>query len=94
MSDTVVMSENILDIVLWVKNLRWQPFVQGQAINSYHFQNNMSNFFFVCVYHGASRYAVHSGVVIKYFRHSIVGETFKMATICSKSSNKLISFST
>ena len=37
MSDTVVLSENILDIALWVKKLEWPPFVQGQAINSYHF---------------------------------------------------------
>ena len=37
MSDTVVLSENILDIALWVKNPRWPPLVQGQAINSYHF---------------------------------------------------------
>ena len=33
MPDIVVLSEDILDIVLWVKNSRWPPFVQGQAIN-------------------------------------------------------------
>ena len=33
MPDIVVLSENILDNALWVKNPRWPPFVQGQAIN-------------------------------------------------------------
>ena len=47
MSDTVVLSENILDIALWVKNLRWLPFSQGQAINSCHFQNNRGKFVFL-----------------------------------------------
>ena len=47
MSYTVVLSENILDISLWVKNPRWPPFVQGQAINSYHFQNNRGKFVFL-----------------------------------------------
>ena len=32
MPDIVVLSENIFDIVLWVKNPRWPPFVQGQTI--------------------------------------------------------------
>ena len=44
MPDTVVLSENILDIALWVKNPRWPPFVQGQAINSYDFQSNRGKF--------------------------------------------------
>ena len=35
----MVLSEDILDIALWVKNPRWPPFVQGQAINSYHFRH-------------------------------------------------------
>ena len=43
----VVLSENILDIVLWVKNPRWPPFVQGQAINSYHFRHNGGRFVFL-----------------------------------------------
>ena len=47
MSDTVVLSENILDIALWVKNPRWPPFVQGQAVNSYPFQNNRGKFVFL-----------------------------------------------
>ena len=33
MPDIVVLSENIFDIALWVKNPRWPPFVQGQTIN-------------------------------------------------------------
>ena len=33
MPDIVVLSEKILDIVLCLKNPRWPPFVQGQAIN-------------------------------------------------------------
>ena len=33
MPDIVVLSENIFDIVLWVKNPRWPPFLQGQTIN-------------------------------------------------------------
>ena len=33
MPDIVVLSENIFDIVLWVKYPRWSPFVQGQIIN-------------------------------------------------------------
>ena len=32
MPDIVVLSENIFDIVLWVKNPRWPPFVQSQTI--------------------------------------------------------------
>ena len=47
MSDTVVLSENILDIALWVKNIRWPPFVQGQAINSYYFRHNRGSFVFL-----------------------------------------------
>ena len=46
MSDTVVLSENILVIALWVKNPRWPPFVQGQAINSYLFRHNRDRFVF------------------------------------------------
>ena len=33
MPDIVVLSENIFDIVLGVKNPRWPPFRQGQTIN-------------------------------------------------------------
>ena len=47
MSDTVVLSENILDIALWVKNPRWPPFVLGQAINSYDFHSNRGKFVFL-----------------------------------------------
>ena len=47
MSDTVVLSENILDIALWVKSPRWLPFVQGQAINSYYFRHNRGSFVFL-----------------------------------------------
>ena len=47
MSDTVVLSENILDIALRVKNPRWPPFIQGQAINSYHFLYNRRRFVFL-----------------------------------------------
>ena len=47
MSDTVVLSENILDIALWVKNPRWLPFVQGQAVNSYHFRHNRDRVVFL-----------------------------------------------
>ena len=43
----VVLSENILDISFRVKHSRWPPFVQGQAINSYHFRHNRSSF--VCL---------------------------------------------
>ena len=32
-----VLTVDILDIALWMKNPRWPLFVQGQAINSYHF---------------------------------------------------------
>ena len=42
----IVLSEDILDIALWVKNPRWLPFVQGQAINSYHFRHNRGRFVF------------------------------------------------
>ena len=42
----IVLSEDILDIALWVKNPRWLPFVQGQAINSYHFRHNRGRFDF------------------------------------------------
>ena len=47
MSSTVVLSENILDIALWVKNPRWPPFVQGQAINLCDFQSNRGKFVFL-----------------------------------------------
>ena len=47
MSDTVVLSENILDIALWVKHSRWPPFVQGQAINSYYLRHNRGGFVFL-----------------------------------------------
>ena len=33
----VVLSENILDIALWVKNPRWLLFVKGRSINGHHF---------------------------------------------------------
>ena len=60
----IVLSEDILDIALWVKNPRWPPFVQGQAINSYHFRNNnRDRVVFFSVYYGVFRYAEHSGVV-------------------------------
>ena len=79
----VVLSENIFGIALCVKHPRWPPFVQGQgqAINSYHFRFSGQ----ICVfgvYHGVFRYAVHSCVVRKYFRHCIVGKKSKMAAIC------------
>ena len=41
----VVLSEDILDIALWVKNLRWPTFVEGQAINS--FRQNRDRFVFL-----------------------------------------------
>ena len=94
MPDIVVLSENNLDIALWVKNPIWPPFVQGQAINLYHFQHDRGIFVFSCVYHEVFRYAGYCGVVGKYFRYCIVGKKSKMAAICSGSSNKLISFST
>ena len=78
----VMLSENTSHIALWVKHSRWPPFVQGQAINSYYFQHNKGSFVFFCVYHGVFRYAVHSGVVRKYFRHCIVGKKSEMAAIC------------
>ena len=43
---TMVLSEDILDIAVWEKNPRWPPFVQGQAINSYHFRHNRDRFVF------------------------------------------------
>ena len=43
----IVLSEDILDIALWVKNLRWPPFVQGQTINSYYFRHNRGSFVFL-----------------------------------------------
>ena len=33
----VVLSENILDIALWVKNSRFLLFVKGRSINGHHF---------------------------------------------------------
>ena len=42
----IVLSEDILDIALWVKNPRWPLFVQSQAINSYHFRHNRGRFVF------------------------------------------------
>ena len=94
MSDTVVFSGNILDIALWVKNPIWPLFVQGQAINSYHFRHNRGRFVFLVFIHGVFRYAVHSGAVGKYFRHCLMRKTSRMSAICSRSSNKCISFST
>ena len=43
----MVLSEDILDIALWLKIPRWPPFVQGQAINSYHFRHNRDRFVFL-----------------------------------------------
>ena len=40
--DIVVLSENILDIALWVENPRWPPFAQGQTTNWYIFRQNRS----------------------------------------------------
>ena len=42
----IVLSEDILDIALWVKNPRWPSFVKGQTINSYHFRHNRGRFVF------------------------------------------------
>ena len=78
----VVLSENIFGIALCVKHPRWPPFVQSQAINSYHFRHNRGRLVFFCVSHGSFKYAIHSGVVRKYFRHCIVGKKSKMAAIC------------
>ena len=36
----VVLSENILDIALWVKNSRFLLFVKGRSINEHHFCQN------------------------------------------------------
>ena len=36
----VVLSENILDIALWVKNPRWLLYVEGRLINGHHFCQN------------------------------------------------------
>ena len=43
----VLLSEDILDIALWVKNPRWPPFVEVQAINSYHSRQNRDRFVFL-----------------------------------------------
>ena len=43
----VVLSEDIVDIALCVKNPRWPPFVEGQVINSYHFRQNRDRFVFL-----------------------------------------------
>ena len=90
----VVLSENIFGIALCVKHPIWPPFDQGQAINSYHFRHNRGRLVFFCVYHRVFGYAVHSGVVRKYFRHCIVGKKSKMAAICQRSINKWTSFLT
>ena len=50
----MVLSEDILDIALWVKNTIWPPFVQGQAINLYHFRNNRGRFVFLVSFVGVS----------------------------------------
>ena len=76
----VMLSENIFGIALCVKHLRWPPFVQGQAINSYHFRHNRGRFVFLVFIMGFSDMLY--GVVRKYFRHCIVGKKFKMAAIC------------
>ena len=90
----VVFSQIFLDIALWVKHSRWPPFVQGQTLNSYYFRHNRGRFVFLVSIMGFFRYAVHSGVVRKYFRHCIVGKTSKIAAICSRSSYKFTSFLT
>ena len=46
MPDLVVWSEITLDIALWVK-YKMAAFVQGQTINSYHFQNDRGKFVFL-----------------------------------------------
>ena len=43
----VVLSENILDIALWVKHSRWPPFVKGRSINQYYFRHNRGSFVFL-----------------------------------------------
>ena len=77
---TMVLSEDILDIAVWEKNPIWPPFVQGQAINSYHFRHNRGRFVFLVFIMGFS--GMLYGVVRKYFRHCIVGKKSKMAAIC------------
>ena len=89
----VGLSENILDSALWVKLSKWPPFVQGQAIKSYYFDIIEAGLCFG-VYHVVFMYAVHNRIVRRYFRHCIVGGKSKMAAICSRSSNKFISFLT
>ena len=42
-----MLSQNIFDIALWVKNPRWPPYVQGQATISYHFRRNTDRFVFL-----------------------------------------------
>ena len=43
----VMLSGDIFDIALCVKQPRWPPFVQSQGINSYHFRHNRSRFVFL-----------------------------------------------
>ena len=47
MSYIVMLSENTLNIALWVKHSRWPQFVQGQSINSYYFRHNRGSFVFL-----------------------------------------------
>ena len=94
MLDIVVLPENIFDIVLWVKNTRWPPFVQGQTINWYHFRHNRGIFLFFFVSIMGFQVCRTLWWCRKYFRYCIVSEISKMAAICSRSSNKFISFST
>ena len=78
----MVLSEDILDIALWVKNPRWPPFVQSQAINSYHFRHNRGKFVFlvsIMEFSGMLYIVVLSENI---FRQCIVRKNSKMAAIC------------
>ena len=64
------------------KNPRWPPFVQGQAINSYHFRHNKGRFVFlvsIMGFSGMSYIVVLSGNILAI---ALWVKKSKMAAIC------------
>ena len=86
--DKMIVDIITLDIALLV-NPRWPSFGQGQTINLYNYRRKRSRL--TILMSRVLMYARPSGVVRNYLRHYTVR---KMDIICSRSSNKCISFLT
>ena len=91
MPDIVVLSENILDLALCVENPRWPPFDQSQTFNWYIFRQNRSRLTLLMStigFSGMPNLVVELEITLDI---ALLVKS-KMADICPKSNNILVSF--